>query len=208
MSTRKRCLVVVFLLLPVPARADRHKWEMMIAPVSNVKRSNLWGGNLGGALTLWSEPPTIHCSPLPLPCKGVGPYACSCIGPGGKFVPAAKQPPRKWILAALGDVGYHWGEHEGANFTQMSLAGGLRMTYASHKSEPFGHVLAGLVQSHTTGIIDNNFLVGVGGGFDVVFLDRYVARLQVDYFKVFSAGGDDTYPRITLGFVYRFEPRH
>jgi hypothetical protein len=207
MSTRKRCLVVVFLLLPVPARADRHKWEMAIAPVSNTKRSSLWGGNLGGALTLWSEPPGPDCKPIPQPCA-IGLHPCSCIGSDGKWVKADPARARDWILAALGDVGYHWGEHEGANFTQMSVAGGLRLTFGRRKGEPFAHVLAGALQSHTAGVIDTNPLAGIGGGFDVAFTDRFVARFQADYFKVFSAGGDGTYPRFSLAFVYRFEPRH
>lgn len=208
MSTRKRCLIVVFLLLPVPARADRHNWDMAISPLSTAKRSYLKGAHVGGALTVWPPPPP-KCPVLPLPpCPAPCACPCPCLEPDGKVATQVKPPARKLTLALLADAGYHWGEHESANFTQLAVAGGLRLTYGRHRLEPFVHVLAGALQSHTTGIIDTNGLVGIGGGFDLVFLERFVARPQVDFFKVFSAGNDNTYPRISVGFVFRPEPRH
>jgi len=208
MGARTRYLVVVFLLLPATARADRHKWDMVIAPVSNAKRSDLWGGNLGGAMTVWAYPPDPKCKGLPKACVGPRPYDCACIGSGLTYELPDKRAPHKWVLALLGDLGHHWGDHEGAKFTQTSVAGGLRLTFGRYWGEPFVHALGGALQSHTAGVIDTNGLLGAGAGFDVVFRDKFVARFQVDYFKVFSAGGGDTYPRISLGFVYRLEPPH
>lgn len=209
MSTRKRCLVVVFLLLPVPARADRHKWDLAISPLSTAKRSYLKGAHLGGALTVWTEPKDDKCGEIPKACTGTRPYKCACIESGITYELPDKRAPHRWILALLGDIGHHWGQHEGADFTQTSAAGGLRLTFGRLRGEPFVHGIVGGLQSHTAGNINTDVLVGFGGGVDVVlWADTIIARLQADRFKVFSAGGGDTYPRYSLSFVYRFEPRH
>src|SRR5437867_3755256 len=95
MGTRRFSLILVVLLLPAQALADRHKAEAFGGLFSLVRGSELWGGHASGA---WMFAPS-KCPENP---------ERSRTGPIGGFV----------------DLGLHSGPHDGANRMEFALMGG------------------------------------------------------------------------------------
>jgi hypothetical protein len=53
---RRPWLIVAVLLIPTPARADRHNWDLAATASAGTGGSLLWGGSLSGEKTIHRHP--------------------------------------------------------------------------------------------------------------------------------------------------------
>ncbi len=111
---------------------------------------------------------------------------------------------RYWSLI-LGDIGLHFGEHDGVDVAQIAGTVGIRGTYArSTMSEhlPFAQVLIGALHSQDGVRNPTDFAFGLGLGYEWAPAQKAVAfRVQFDYLR----GLGENFPGLSIGIVHRFK---
>jgi hypothetical protein len=179
MRTRQSLLVLALLLIPAAARADRHNWEAS-ASASAASGSELWGGNLSLARTLYirkshlfslfadySKHGGLH--------DGASLTQTSAVF-GGRFVPFR-------------------------TLKRYPLLPGVKDPYR-YRVQFFVEGALGVVK---TSAQDTHGAWLAGGGVDGLFSDYGGVRVQVDYFKFRPDSGRNDFVRVSIGVLYRFE---
>jgi hypothetical protein len=113
-------------------------------------------------------------------------------------------------MGLVGDVGGNYKNVLGVNLRLHTFLGGVRVTGRSEfgRINPFGQVLAGLVQSSASysglGISSgNDFAIQPGGGVDIGLSDSIAVRMQFDYRTIFDEGERFNEIRFMPGIVIR-----
>jgi len=179
MRTRQSLLVLALLLTPAAARADRHDWEAN-ASASAASGSQLWGGNLSLARTLYIK----HSHRFSLFAdysKHGGSHDGASLTQtsavlGGRFV----------VFRTL---------------KRYPLLPGVKEPYR-YRLQFFVQGAAGVVD---TSAQDTHGAWLGGGGLDGLFSDYGGVRAQVDYIKFRPESGRDDFVRVSVGVLYRFE---
>jgi hypothetical protein len=113
----------------------------------------------------------------------------------------------------LADFGAHSGAHDTTTLTQYSALTGLRYTKPlvykldRYAFQPFAHVLGGFVHTNDKAANSSEWAGAFGGGVgvDYVFAPSGGLRGQVDYVSFWPDSGRDSFVRLSVGLVYRFE---
>jgi hypothetical protein len=182
--------VLVVLLWPATARADRHTADVG-GGGGRAARSGLWGVGVTGD---W----------IP---KG-GDWLCQ----------EPSSPHHACTLGLAGEFNWAKGDHEGGTLSQYVFQLGPRITYnklAHRNAQLFLVALPGItveknVQNRTS------FSIATGGGadFPLPFFEKqidkekarvWVARLQVTWNWIDNGRPDDSYWHVGLSLLYRFE---
>jgi hypothetical protein len=177
MGTRRSCLVLVLVLLPAGAWADRHNWEVSSAVSRVTGRSQLWGGNVAVAMPLRTYRKVSVFAEI---AKHAGPHD------GGSLTQ----------LSALGGA-------RGVLIRTLKRPDDTREhALPSYRLQFFAQAMSGLVQTTGAG---TDSAWGAGGGVDGLFSEYGGLRAQVDYVHINRKGGGDGFVRFSVGLVYRFE---
>ena len=197
MGTRRSSLALVLLLLPVPAWAHQHNWEMA-AGLSPATGSLLWGGNFVVGRTIYRDPQGVHRWGL-LGDFGLngGPHDGGSVSQqslmvGGRF--------SYWLtmkkLVLVPDKPEY---HPRLQFFVQALGGVVRVNNE-------------LLTVTTSGIEridddpDKDAALSLGTGLDFLFSDYGGLRGQVDFVRRLSADEPRKhFFRFSVGVVYRFE---
>ena len=117
-------------------------------------------------------------------------------------------------LGLVADASGHYGTAEdGSDLSVFALMAGPRFTFASGRTRPFVHLLAGIARTSASitpieGVVvsqsSTDFGGAAGGGIDVGFGARWAARIAADYRLVWVDGETADDPRLSAGLVYRF----
>lgn len=188
MLARRYGLLVVFLLIPVEARAHLHKAGAFFGP-SFDQGSRLNGITLGGEFML---PKTVKA---------------------GKDGAAFKTKKTSWASVFL-STSTNWGKHNGGDRTQFGLSGGLRATFAipvlDRSFEVYGHGIGAFVhtQDSKPSTVDGTGGAGLGAGVTIdlshpLRLKREVV-VRVQYDHLWLKGDIRRYKLVSVGIEYRF----
>jgi hypothetical protein len=191
MRKRSASLILVLLLVPALAWADRHKAGIRVAGAKSF-RSSLLGVQLGGEFPLHGHPPGETAST-----------------PG---TPATKKRPLG-TLAMVAELSLVAGTHEDETLDQFTLVVGPRYTVGHSRFQPFLHALVGGARL-SRGEIRTPPAAAFGGGCDIpwgsVAMDgdhpghpRIAIRVQADGFYL-RAQPTDWYLQVSIGVVVRF----
>ena len=118
--------------------------------------------------------------------------------------------PGDYDWSVVGDLGFHFGSHDGSGVTRIAFVGGVRYTFPGnpkvHKNRLSLHALGGGVRTHEGAESDTDPALVLGAGYE--FLPRghmsaagWAFRIQGDY----VVNDRESFPRVSLGFVHRFQ---
>jgi hypothetical protein len=181
MVTRRSCLALALLMLPAPAWADRHNWEMNMSAVTSSGGSLLWGGNFSLARTIYKDKEGFH--------------RFSGFGDIGVQSGAHEGQSLTRVTGLLGPRVALW-----RTLKKIAPITGARPEF-HYRLQFFTQTPVGWV--HTDG--ENPLAFAPGAGFDGLFSDYGGLRGQVDY--VVLKGHKDFW-RFSIGVIYRFEHEH
>jgi hypothetical protein len=175
MDTRRIYLVLLALLLPVVAQADRHRMGGRLG-LTDARRSNLWG--VGTSFD------------LPLVLKR------DASAPTGRG--------EDHTFSAIVELSIVWGTHDGEDLTQFTYLSGLRYSLNKipwRKLELYVQGLVGGWHSNREDVRDLP-VAAVGAGLYYPFNGEKVGvSLQVD--RYLPQGPPEAYTQISLGLVLR-----
>jgi hypothetical protein len=177
-------VALLFLLVPSPASADRHKAAFKLGYV-NDQRSSLHGFGTSAEFVL----PKLS---WPLPNAKSGPH----------------EPQFRTSTSLVIEVAQAEGEHEGLEFSQTAALTGPRFAWSSgggflRTVQPFTHLLVGFVREHAESRHDS-FAFAFGAGADIVLRHDWALRFQWNLNQIVG-DRSDTYHQLSVGLVYRVD---
>lgn len=219
MDTRRLPLLVLLVLFPVPAQADRHTWECFTGLSPEKSGALSARGSCGYAL--WSvetlsppPPPPAPNQDRPVGHRGNGTAHLRAARDAG--VVAAKSAGESKLTThavfVVGEVAQYIAGNDSGVRLDNWMAGVRCLFLAQKPVEPFVHILGGQLRPPRSAVgaadAEHARTLAFGFGADVEINRSLhfgivpVLRLQLDAVKPKDI---DTYGRFTFGVSFRFE---